>query len=60
MNAAYQQERSEAEKALPQYQRDALDRARSGIDPLTNSKITPQQAAAYVNSWLPEGDPGRL
>lgn len=55
-----QQPRSEAEKALPEWLRAALDKARSGIDPMTNSKISPSEAATYVNSWLPPDDPGRL
>lgn len=57
---AFQQPRSEAEKALPDYIRDAMDRARSGIDPMTNQPISRREAAIYVNSWLPAGDPGRL
>lgn len=60
MNQAFQRERSVAEKALPQYQLDAMDRARACIDPMTNANITPEQAAIYVNSWLPLDDPGRM
>lgn len=56
----YQRERSEYERNMPDYQRDALDRARMLRDPMTNTKITQKEAAAYVNSWLPPGDPGRI
>lgn len=55
-----QQERSKAEKELPDYVRDALDRARSGFHPGTGERMTPDQIRAYVNAHLPEGDPGRV
>jgi len=55
-----QRERSAAERALPEYIRNALDRARSGTHPMFNSPMSPEDAANYVNAHLPEGDPGRL
>jgi len=45
---------------LLDYERVALDRARSLINPLANGQMTYEQARAYVNSRLPEGDPGRM
>jgi len=55
-----QNERSEAEKALPDYLRDSLDRARSGIHPRFNGPMSYEDAASYVNAFLPPGDPGRM
>lgn len=55
-----EQPRSEAEQALPEWVRNAMDRARSGIDPMTNGPCSRAQAAAFVNSWLPHNDPGRM
>lgn len=55
-----QRKRSEAEQALPEWMRDALDRARNGINPQTNQPMSKRDAVAYVNAHLPPEDPGRL
>lgn len=55
-----QQMRSEFERNLPEYERDALDRARSGIHPLYMNRISAEEAKQYVNARLPDGDPGRM
>lgn len=56
----YQKMRSEAEKALPEWGRDALDRARSLVHPMYNTRMTYEEAANWVNALLPAGDPGRM
>ena len=52
--------RSEVERNLPGWAIDAMDRARSGINPNTNGPMSHEDAVAFVNSFLPQGDPGRM
>lgn len=55
-----QLERSEFERGLPEYERAALDRARSGIHPMFGGPMSGEDARNYVNARLPEGDRGRM
>jgi hypothetical protein len=53
--------RSDYERGLGEQAHIALDYARSGMNPLSPfQSMTRAEAAAYVNSRLPEGDPGRI
>lgn len=60
MSAGVQQMRSGFEKSLPEWQRDALDRARGGNHPQFLHMISREEARQFVNAVLPEGDPGRI
>lgn len=46
-----QPDRSEREKALPEWVRDALDWARRGYTP-SGQKITKEEARALIEGWL--------
>jgi hypothetical protein len=47
----YQQERSEAEKAMPDYMLPIFDAARSGYDYVTHRPMTREEVETLFSAW---------